>query len=287
MVLGALLLTGLIGLVAMPTTAQADILIAINPGNVPTTAEDFDPNSCDNIPGGASPTQDGWVFVLPGNDSEFVSLTLTFQKPDLSLVVLTIPTDGGGIIGGPGTSKAYLQTDPGWTLTAGTAQITGDSPPPSGNFNLTHTCPTTGGPTPSPSPTPSMSASPSPSQSPSPSLSASPSSSPSPSPSMSPSPSLSPSPSASPSPSSSPSGSASPSPSPSASTSASPSAGPSATPTAPVPSVNASTPPPPPSGLPVTGAGVIAMVSVAAALIATGLALRTVSRRRPGSGMTD
>ncbi|WP_412539234.1 hypothetical protein R8Z50_25745 [Longispora sp. K20-0274] len=245
--LGALLLTGLVGLVGLSTTAKAATTIPINPGNVPATAQGFQDHSCDNIPGGASDTLDGWVFVLPGNDSEFVSLTLTFKKPDNSVVMLTIPTDGGGILGGPGTSKAYIQTQPGWTLTGGTANITGTTPP-SGNFNLTHTCPTTGGPTPTPTPTRTPTSTPT--------------ATPTPTPTHTPTPTPT----------------ATPTPTPSASPSPSPS------PTTPVPSVSPSSPPPPASGLPITGTGVLAMVAVAAALIATGIALRTVNRRRPDSG---
>src|SRR5262245_53760898 len=59
--------------------AWADTTIPINPGNVPTTASAFPEQSCDQVPGGASSTQDGWVFVLPGNKGSFTSLTLTFQ----------------------------------------------------------------------------------------------------------------------------------------------------------------------------------------------------------------
>lgn len=128
--------------------ASAATTISINPGNVPTTASGFEEHSCDNIPGGASATKDGWVFVLPGNMGSFTSLTLTFKTTTGSTVVVHVPADGGAILNVNGTSKAWYQAPAGWTLIAATATITGSS---RGFFVLTHTCPATGTPTPSPS----------------------------------------------------------------------------------------------------------------------------------------
>jgi hypothetical protein len=127
--------------------AWADTTIPINSGSVPTTASDFGTHSCAQVPGGSSPTTDGWVFVLPGNKGAFTSLTLTFLDTDGNVVVLNIPADGGAILGG-GTSKAWIITPAGWTLIAATATISGSS---NGFFTLTHTCPATSTPSPSPS----------------------------------------------------------------------------------------------------------------------------------------
>ncbi|MGN9909645.1 hypothetical protein ACTMTJ_19040 [Phytohabitans sp. LJ34] len=144
------------GLLALgPSTAAWAATISINPGNVPTTAEDHEDHGCD-FGGGPFPDKDVWVFVLPGNKGEFVSVTATFGANGS----LTIPTDGGAIVDDKGTSKAWITTPAGWTLTAATAEITGEGK----SFNLTHTCPASS----SPSPSPSKSPSPSPSESESP-----------------------------------------------------------------------------------------------------------------------
>lgn len=156
----AVAVTGLAALAAVPVQAASAAPLAatststipINPGNVPTTADGFDGHSCDQV--GESASQDGWVFVLPGNDGEFKSLTLTFQTPSGETRTLRIPDDGGKIGTGNGTSKAWIRTAPGWTLVGATAVITGKSS--NGQFNLTHTCPASGGsqsPTASPSTT--------------------------------------------------------------------------------------------------------------------------------------
>jgi LPXTG-motif cell wall-anchored protein len=145
---------GTVAVVALATAAPAwaDTSVGINPGNVPTTAEDHDDHGCD-IGGGPFASKDVWVFVLPGNHDEvgdFVSVTAVFGANGS----LTIPTDGGGIVTDKGTSKAWITTPAGWTLTGATAQITGTAD----KFNLTHTCPAGGGgnetPTPGPSETP-------------------------------------------------------------------------------------------------------------------------------------
>jgi LPXTG-motif cell wall-anchored protein len=65
-----------------------------------------------------------------------VSVTATFGTNG----TLTIPADGGAIVTGKGTSKAWITTPAGWTLTAASATITGDAD----KFNLTHTCPAGG-----------------------------------------------------------------------------------------------------------------------------------------------
>lgn len=186
-----LLRAGLVGAagvaaLAFGSPAWANSTISINPGNVPTTAAGFDTHECDaNFGGGPFPNQDVWVFVLPGNHStsgDFVSLTANFGAN--GTVTITAAANPGNFSnGGPATSKAFIVTPAGFTLVGATAEITGTAD----FFNLTHTCPASG----SPSPSPSMSKS----ASPSPSMSKS--ASPSPSASVSPSRSISPTPAAS------------------------------------------------------------------------------------------
>lgn len=243
---------GLIAVTAATCAALAPALahatdststIPVHASQVPTTAAGFGTHSCDNIPGGASATQDGWVFVLPGNKGTFESLTLTFTKTDGTTTTVDIPPSGGILANG--TSKAWVQTPKGWTLTAGSAVITGTSP--QGYFNITHTCPATG-PKPTPSPSKSHCPSPSPSESgPVESASASPSAS----------------------------GSASASSSATGSTSASPStAGAVAT----SPAANGG------SSLPVTGVALTGFVVAGAGLIAVGTLLVVARRRRRIAG---
>lgn len=154
-VAGAALAVGL----SAASPALAATTIPINPGNVPTTAADYE-QGCD-FGDGPYADKDVWVFVLPGNSGDFVSVTATFSTSG-GTVTRTIPTDGGAIVDDKGTSKAWIATAAGWTLTGATAEITGTSP--QDQFNLTHTCAATGNstPTPSASPSPSPSASVSP-----------------------------------------------------------------------------------------------------------------------------
>jgi LPXTG-motif cell wall-anchored protein len=147
---GAAVVIGL----ATASPALADTTIAINPGNVPTTASAYGTHDCDeNFGGGPQQGSDIWVFVLPGNQNktgDFLSVTATFGANG----TLTIPADGGAIVTNRGTSKAWIATPAGWTLTGASAVIAGTA----GKFNLTHTCPAGGGgQTSSPSPTPSVS----------------------------------------------------------------------------------------------------------------------------------
>ncbi|MGN9909646.1 LPXTG cell wall anchor domain-containing protein [Phytohabitans sp. LJ34] len=138
---------------AAASPAWADTTVDINPGNVPATAEDHEDHGCD-FGGGPFADKDVWVFVLPGNKGEFVSVTAVFGANGS----LTIPTDGGAIVDDKGTSKAWITTPAGWTLTGATAVISGTAD----KFNLTHTCPAGGGNGgETPTPTPSQSESPS------------------------------------------------------------------------------------------------------------------------------
>jgi LPXTG-motif cell wall-anchored protein len=150
---------GTVAVVGLATAspAWANTTIGINPGNVPTTAEEHGDHGCD-FGGGPFADKDVWVFVLPGNQDtagDFVSVTATFGANGS----LTIPTDGGAIVTDKGTSKAWITTPAGWTLTGATAVITGTAD----KFNLTHTCPASGSstPTPSASATPSTPSTPS------------------------------------------------------------------------------------------------------------------------------
>lgn len=122
--------------------ASADTTILINPGNIPATAAGYPTQECSLTP--ASPTTDGWVFVLPGNKGAFTSLTLTFDSGS-GTVTLTIPPSGQ--ISAKGT-KAWISTPAGYTLVAASATVSGAS---NGFFVLTHTCPATSTPSPSPS----------------------------------------------------------------------------------------------------------------------------------------
>ncbi|MGW5667657.1 DUF7507 domain-containing protein [Micromonospora sp. NPDC003776] len=143
--LGAVaLLTGALLLVS-GSPAVAATTIDINPGNVPTTAAEFTQECDPNLGGGQYPDRDVWVFVLPGDTQvagAFQSLTLTFSTPG-GTVTRTIPTDpNSAIVTDMGTSKAWIRTPAGWTLTAATAEISGTAR----FFNLSHTCAATNPP---------------------------------------------------------------------------------------------------------------------------------------------
>jgi LPXTG-motif cell wall-anchored protein len=100
-----------------------------------TTAAGFGTHECSQT--AATAGKDGWVFVLPGNKGEFTSLTLTFTFTG-GTATLHVPGDGS-IINNQGASKAVVQTPAGWTLTGGSATISGSAPV--NFFNLSHTCP--------------------------------------------------------------------------------------------------------------------------------------------------
>ncbi|NUT37619.1 MAG: hypothetical protein HOV79_31630 [Hamadaea sp.] len=165
-----------VGLLAGGTPAWANSSATLNPNQTGMTADQFD-TQCGDYGGGPLAGQDVWVFVLPNQDRDFVSLTLNFTDTNNQPQVVNIPGDPDtGIDNGPGTSKAWAVLPAGWTLVGGTAVVTGDQAA-NIQFNVTHTCPAQG--TPSPSPSASESESPSPSPSVSPSESESPSESPS------------------------------------------------------------------------------------------------------------
>ncbi|WP_412539242.1 hypothetical protein R8Z50_25790 [Longispora sp. K20-0274] len=146
----AVVLGGLVGVLSV-SPAWADTTAAINPAHLNTQAGAFDQN-CGDFQGGASPTLDGWVFVLTDEPRDFVSLSLTFSG-----VVYSIPGDGTISPPSPATSKAFIQVPAGSTLQAASAVVTGTGE--SKMFNVTHTCKASGGSSPSPKPSTSTSAS--------------------------------------------------------------------------------------------------------------------------------
>ncbi|MFD2765560.1 DUF7507 domain-containing protein [Micromonospora eburnea] len=146
--LGAIgLMAGALLLVGGSPALAADPTISINPGNVPTTAAGFSSHECDdNLGGGPFQNQDVWVFVLPGSHppaEEFGSLHLTFSTPGgiRTANITGTPTSTSAIANNMGTSKAWIRLPAGWTLTAGSAAVTGDD---DRHFELSHTCPASG-----------------------------------------------------------------------------------------------------------------------------------------------
>jgi hypothetical protein len=136
--------SGALATLAFAQVANADSLTQVQLRQSGVVAADYASQSCDQIPGGQPIAgRDGWVFVLPGNKGEFVSLDLLFRRPNGSTRTVHVvnPNDNfaDGIISGRGTSKAYVVTPAGWKLLSGTAMITGSAP--QGKFNLTHACP--------------------------------------------------------------------------------------------------------------------------------------------------
>ncbi|MFE0451946.1 LPXTG cell wall anchor domain-containing protein [Streptomyces sp. NPDC058914] len=96
-----------------------------NDGGAPAQSHE----ECPGIP----EDQDGWHFVLPGNDAEFVKLTVTFEPGGQQVV-----TDFGGFPGAEG-KHAYVGSEAGAKLTSAVAEIEGSVP--QDLFNLSHTCP--------------------------------------------------------------------------------------------------------------------------------------------------
>jgi hypothetical protein len=236
---GALLIAG---------TASAATVVPLHDAHRNTTAAGFSTHSCAQIPGTTAPAgSDGWVFVLPKNDADFISLTLQYRTSAGTTTTLTIPNANDpypDAITANGASKAWIVLPAGWTLLDGSAAVSNDTK--ATFFNLTHTCPGTPSESGSPSKSPSKSHSPP----------------------RSPSESVSPSDSASPSDSVSPSGSHTKSPKPSSS------------PTTPG-SVGGSS-----GGLPRTGAPVLAMFVVGAGAVTSGAALLLLSLRRRRARVT-
>lgn len=104
---------------------------------LPLKAADFEKTEaeCTGVPS----TQDGWHFVLPGNDADFVELKVTFVPGGTQTI-----TDFSAF-GNPTGKHAYVASQPGTELTKVEATITGGPLPGKGNkFPLSHTCPATG-----------------------------------------------------------------------------------------------------------------------------------------------
>jgi LPXTG-motif cell wall-anchored protein len=99
--------------------------------------------TCSTIPD----DQDGWHFVLPGNSTDFVKLTVTF-KPGGEQVVTSF--------GPPSDKHAYVASEPGAELVSAVAEVKGGEV---NWFNLSHTCPAGSGTSESASPSPSASVS--------------------------------------------------------------------------------------------------------------------------------
>lgn len=91
-----------------------------------------DREECPGVPEG----KDGWHFVLPGNSSDFVKLTVTFEPGGQQVVTS---------FGPPSDKHAYVASQPGAELTSAVAEVRGGDLK---LFNLSHTCPVTDGPTP-------------------------------------------------------------------------------------------------------------------------------------------
>ncbi|MFG3555414.1 LPXTG cell wall anchor domain-containing protein [Micromonospora sp. NPDC047557] len=151
---------------AIASPAWASSIVPLNPAHAGATAGTFQ-QECQDPRFGTRPTnQDGWHFVLPTKRAgDFQSLTLTFKDTAGVSVTVTVPNpadpytdflsaNGGG---DKQVKHAYLFTPAGWTLTGGSAQVSGEGD----KFNLSHTCAGTGA-TASPTPTTPITGSPTP-----------------------------------------------------------------------------------------------------------------------------
>ncbi|HZN19692.1 MAG TPA: LPXTG cell wall anchor domain-containing protein [Micromonosporaceae bacterium] len=136
--------------------ASADGTVPLHEPHIGSTAAGFGTQICgdENFEPGPD-GYDAWHFVLPGNaGTGFLSLTVNFGANGS----ITVTADGGGpnnsyIRDDPHDQHAYVFTPAGWTLTGGTATVSG-TPAQGANFVLSHTCPGSGDGS-SPSPTPS------------------------------------------------------------------------------------------------------------------------------------
>lgn len=105
----------------LPRTATSDM------GGVPQEGRE----GCPGIPDG----MDGWHFVLPGNSTDFVSLTVTFEPGGQQVLTEFGPPSG---------KHAYVASESGAELVAVEAEVEGGSLE---LFNLSHTCPAGSTPT--------------------------------------------------------------------------------------------------------------------------------------------
>jgi hypothetical protein len=116
----------LASLVGPPASAVTTIA-TLNPAHVGATNPGFESGDCDVLPDGSW----GWHFVLPGNETTFVTLTVTFENAGVITEFVSFPTG----------KHAYVATPGPDTLLSATATVDG----PETQFNLSHVC--TGGTT--------------------------------------------------------------------------------------------------------------------------------------------
>ncbi|MFI6037607.1 LPXTG cell wall anchor domain-containing protein [Streptomyces sp. NPDC051315] len=119
----------------LPRTATTD------DGGAPRESRE----ECPGVPDG----KDGWHFVVPGKEPEFVKLTVTFEPGGQQ--VLTS-------FGPPSDQHAYVWSLPGAELTSAVAEVRGGELE---LFNLSHTCPVRSTPSGSAEPSTGTSAEPS------------------------------------------------------------------------------------------------------------------------------
>ncbi|MEU3553877.1 LPXTG cell wall anchor domain-containing protein [Streptomyces fragilis] len=98
--------------------------------DLPVTAKGFENGECRTVPA----DKDGWHFVLPGNDTVFTKLTVTFERGGEQVI-----TD----FGPPSDKHAYAASEPGAKLVAAVAETEGADVK---YFNLSHTCPASSAP---------------------------------------------------------------------------------------------------------------------------------------------
>lgn len=159
----------------------ADVVVPLHAAHVGSTAAGFGEQDCSDFDPAPEPDQDGWHFVLPGQNSAFTGLTLSFNLDGGGVLIVDVPGSNGHIKES-NPQHAYVYTPVGATLTGGIATGTSDGSP--NDFVLSHTCPGDDEPTPSPSETPTPSPSETPSESPSMTPSESPAETPSGAPSQ-------------------------------------------------------------------------------------------------------
>ncbi|WP_435206029.1 LPXTG cell wall anchor domain-containing protein [Micromonospora sp. bgisy143] len=143
---------------ALAAPAWASSVALLNGAHVGAKAGTFQQECRDPRFGDRPTDQDGWHFVLPSKRAgDFQTLTLTFTDTAGSSVTVSVPNPADAytdflVANGGGDKQvkhAYLFTPAGWTLTGGSAQVSGEGE----RFNLSHTCAGTGA-TSSPTPTP-------------------------------------------------------------------------------------------------------------------------------------
>jgi hypothetical protein len=136
--------------VAAPAYAQPRT-IPINDGQPPTRAVEIQRQICEGPFRDLPANVDGWHFLLPDSaGSQLESLRLIFD-PGYRRKIVSIdsrssnrPDTGRGWSGylsdaGDGFKNAYVVTEAGWTLRAGSAVVEGAAA--KGSFMLHHTCP--------------------------------------------------------------------------------------------------------------------------------------------------